>query len=93
MNMPKSAKIDHVGILAVISGKTNVSVAQNIQCVKLPKLCPRARNFCGNTSEMNTQITVPCPTACAKIKKKIHAAAKIFHPRTNANAHGKRDAR
>lgn len=46
-------------------GKTSVSSAAVIQCVKLPSACPAARWSFGKISEMNTQMMVPEPTACA----------------------------
>ena len=37
---PKNTNIAAGAHAAAIAGKTNVSKAQNVQCVKLPKLCP-----------------------------------------------------
>ena len=37
-HVPKNAKIAAGAQVAAIAGKTNVKSAQNVQCVKLPKL-------------------------------------------------------
>ena len=50
--------------------------AANTQCVKLPSACPSARWRFGNTSEMYTQMTAPCPIACAAMKAKMQAGTK-----------------
>ena len=47
----------------------DINAAKN-QCVKLPKDIPAARTEFGKTSEIKTQMTAPCPIACAAIKKK-----------------------
>ena len=71
-NVPKMAAGES---LAAITGKANVSMAANSQCVKLPRACPFARSSCGNISAMNTQITVPCPSAWDTMKRKMQPAA------------------
>ena len=69
--MAKNANI----IVGPIDGDSakNVNVcdinAAKSQCVKLPRDIPAARTELGKTSEMNTQMTAPCPTACAAIKR------------------------
>lgn len=65
MVSPASAAI-LVALFAVavtIFGKNVASTAAKTQCVKLPSACPSARWWLGKISEMNTQITVPCPIA------------------------------
>ena len=37
--------------------------AAKTQCTEVPKEVPAALNLLGNNSEMNTQITAPCPIA------------------------------
>ena len=45
------------------AGVINVINAANTQCTLAPNDCPMARTLFGNISEINTQITAPCPTA------------------------------
>jgi xanthine/uracil permease len=52
-------------------GKAKVNDAANTQWVKLPKVVPAALSRLGNISLMNTQITAPCPTACAAMNAKM----------------------
>ena len=54
-----------------IIGKTVVSNAAKTQWVELPNAMPSARWRLGKISEMNTQITAPCPTACEAMKAKM----------------------
>src|SRR4026209_2914503 len=81
--MAKNANI----IVGPIDGDSakNVNVcdinAAKSQCVKLPRDIPAARTELGNTSEMNTQMTAPCPTACAAIKRNTnHVMPACFSP-------------
>ncbi len=61
--------------------------AANTQCVELPKACPLARKWLGKISEINTQITVPCPMACDAMNKNRKTGTAIpFHPRKKASA-------
>jgi hypothetical protein len=53
-------------------GKKFVIKAANIQWVKEPHAIPDARTVLGKISEINTQITDPCPIACAAMKEKIY---------------------
>ena len=50
------------------NGVTSVIMAANTQCTLAPKDCPVARILLGKISEIKTQITAPCPTACEAIK-------------------------
>ena len=68
----KKAKIlaPPISGLPAKEGKTRVIIVAQAQCVRLPKEVPAARTELGNISEIKTQITAPCPTACAAIKRK-----------------------
>ena len=77
---------------ATSDGKNEVSSAAKIQCVKLPRDWPSARWRFGKISEMNTQITAPCPTACAAIKAKMQAGTILKCPVKNAHAQSPSDA-
>ena len=81
---PKKANIAAGAHDAAMAGNTNVSAAQNDQCVKLPKLCPSARKRCGNISDMKTHITTPCPTAKNTMNWNMHIAASTPRSKTNA---------
>jgi hypothetical protein len=61
--------------------------AAKIQCTDEPKACPEARRWFGKTSAMNTQITVPCPTAWeAMNRKKKTGTTRPFQPSAKARA-------
>ena len=62
MGAPPNLLAKYGNILVIIAAKT--------QCVKLPKACPDARTSFGKISEINTQITAPCPIAWAAINAK-----------------------
>ena len=73
------------GLNAVVShGNASVSAAAQLQWVADPSVCPVARCLSGKISEMNTQITAPCPIECANTKAKIHGGTN--HSVSVANA-------
>jgi hypothetical protein len=49
------------------TGVIKVMIAANTQCTLAPKDCPTARTLLGEISAMKTQMTAPCPIACAAI--------------------------
>ena len=51
-------------------------MAAKIQWVKQPIDCPCARSSLGKISEMKTQMTAPCPTACEAINMKTNIGNK-----------------
>ena len=51
--------------------------AAKIQCTELPKDCPEPLKWLGKISEINTQITVPWPMACAAMNKNRKIATDI----------------
>jgi len=68
----KNAKIfaPPISGLPAKEGKTNVMMVAHAQWGRLPKDVRAAQTEFGNISEINTQITAPCPIACAAIKRK-----------------------
>ena len=46
------------------------------QCVKLPRLCPRARTRVGKTSLKYTQITAPCENAKKRDEADQHQTSR-----------------
>ena len=74
------------------SGKRDVSAAAKTQCVALPTDCPSPRAACGKISEMNTQITAPCPTAWAAMNANRHAGTMSKLSLANAHEHSPSDA-
>ena len=94
----KKAKIGHglsLNIPSWASKKTGVSSvmkAANIQCTLAPKDCPIALTLLGNISEIKTQITAPCPIACAAIKSNKNVITTIITTQgftKNHNSHRK----
>ena len=72
--MPQKNRNTVAGAKAVIiTGKKVLRSAAKIQCVKLPSAWPAARWLVGKISEMNTQMTVPWPMACAAMNPKMQA--------------------
>jgi hypothetical protein len=67
----KKAKIAPGAMRSVVIGKNSIRNAVKIQCVELPRTCPAARLPLGKISLMKTQITAPCPTACAAMNAKM----------------------
>src|SRR5690606_1301944 len=60
---PKNPKIVVGPKLLAKKGNTLAMIAANIQWVKLPMDCPYALSSLGKISAMNTQMTLPWPTA------------------------------
>ena len=78
--MQKMAKTVVVPISLNKNGIKDGIKAAKIQWTEVPKEVPAALSLFGNNSEMNTQITAPCPIACEAInKKKNNGTAIPFH--------------
>ena len=71
MNAAKNAKIVQPGNASMTTSPNIVINAAKTQCVPVPQACPAALTLFGNISEINTQITAPCPTACEAMKERM----------------------
>lgn len=52
-------------------------MAASTQCTELPNACPDARMWFGKISDINTQITAPCPIACDAMNRKRKAGTDM----------------
>src|SRR5690606_10482149 len=68
--VPAPTEVNNTGIRDGI-------MAAKIQWTELPKDWPEPRKWLGKISDINTQITVPCPTACAAMNKNRNKATDI----------------
>src|SRR5450432_2588479 len=59
------------------TGVINVIIAANTQCTLAPKDWPIALILLGKISAINTQITAPCPMACAAMKSNKKTNRKL----------------
>ena len=67
-------------------GNTCDTIAAKTQCVRLPSDIPFALTELGKISEIKTQITAPCPIACAAINKKTYQVIPPCDPEEKEKA-------
>jgi hypothetical protein len=68
-------------------GTVDGMMAASTQWVELPNACPELLRWFGNISDMNTQITAPCPMACDAMNRNRKMGTDMpCHPRKKAVA-------
>tara|TARA_B110000046_G_scaffold60664_1_gene68152 strand:+ start:226 stop:483 length:258 start_codon:yes stop_codon:yes gene_type:complete len=85
MKKEKNANIVQLGNASMTTSPNMVIIAANTQWVPVPHAWPEARTLFGKISEINTQMTAPCPTACEAMKTRINvklnvALASVLNP-------------